>query len=37
MEAIGNEFTFWILLAGVTFMQFIFMSIIKTKRPNLMQ
>lgn len=37
MEAIGNEFTFWVLLAGVIFMQFIFMSIIKTKRPNLMQ
>lgn len=37
MGSIGNEMTFWILLAGVMFMQFIFMSIIKTKRPNLMQ
>jgi len=37
MESIGNEQTFWILLAGVLFMQFMFMSIIKTKRPNLMQ
>ncbi len=36
MEAIGTELTFWGLLAGVIFMQFIFMSIIKTKRPNLM-
>jgi len=36
MDSIGNEQTFWILLVGVTFMQFMFMSIIKTKRPNLM-
>ncbi|MEM4347721.1 MAG: type II secretion system F family protein [Candidatus Altiarchaeota archaeon] len=36
MEAISNEQTFWILLAAVLFMQFMFMSIIKTRRPNLM-
>jgi len=36
MEVVGNEDTFWALLAGVTFMQFMFMSVIKSKRPNLM-
>ncbi len=36
MEEIGKEQTFWVLLGGVVFMQFMFMSIIKSKRPNLM-
>lgn len=37
MESIGNEQTFWILLAGVVFMQFIFMSVIRSKRPTLIE
>lgn len=36
MEEVGKEQTFWVLLGGVVFMQFMFMSIIKSKRPNLM-
>ncbi len=36
MEAVGSEDTFWLLLIGVAFMQFLFMSVIKSKRPNLM-
>lgn len=36
MEGIGNERTFWILLAGVVVMQFMFMTMIKGRRPNLM-
>lgn len=36
MEMIGNKSTFWLLLIGVSFMQLVFMSIIKSKRPNLM-
>ncbi|HEX55322.1 MAG: hypothetical protein DRO90_00095 [Candidatus Altiarchaeales archaeon] len=36
MESIGREEIFWGLLAGVAFMQFMFMSVIKSKRPNLM-
>jgi pilus assembly protein TadC len=36
MESIGNENTFWLLLIGAAFMQFMFMSVIKSKRPNLM-
>ena len=36
MEAIGSESVFWALLGGVSFMQFMFMSVIKSKRPNLM-
>ena len=36
MGAVGSEDTFWALLIGVTFMQFMFMSVIKSKRPNLM-
>ena len=36
MEAIGNEQTFWGMLGMVIFMQFMFMIIIKSKRPNLM-
>lgn len=35
MEAIGQESIFWSLLAGVGFMQFIFMGLIKSKRPNI--
>jgi len=35
MEQVGKEETFWVLLGGVVFMQFMFMSIIKSKRPNL--
>lgn len=37
MESIGNERTFWILLAGVVFMQFVFMSVIRSKRPALIE
>ncbi len=36
MDMMGDENTFWILLVGVTFMQFMFMSVIKSRRPNLM-
>jgi len=36
MSMFGEKNTFWILLAGVVMMQFLFMSIIKSKRPNLM-
>ncbi len=36
MGAIGDPNTFWALLIGVSFMQFMFMSVIKSKRPNLM-
>jgi len=36
MEEVGKEQTFWVLLGGVVFMQFMFMSIIKSKRPNLL-
>lgn len=36
MDVVGNESTFWGLLIGVSFMQFMFMSVIKSKRPNLM-
>jgi pilus assembly protein TadC len=36
MGIMGSEDTFWALLVGVTFMQFMFMSVIKSKRPNLM-
>ncbi len=35
MDQIGNETTFWMLLVGVVFMQFVFLGIIKSKRPNL--
>lgn len=37
MGAIGNEQTFWILLVMVVFMQFIFMSVIRSKRPTLIE
>ncbi len=36
MGAISSKSTFWGLLIGVSFMQFMFMSVIKSKRPNLM-
>jgi len=36
MEEVGKEQTFWVLLGGVVFMQFMFMSVIKSKRPNLL-
>jgi pilus assembly protein TadC len=36
MGAVGSEDTFWGLLIGVSFMQFMFMSVIKSRRPNLM-
>ncbi len=35
MDFLGDEMFFWGLLGGVTFMQFIFMGLIKSKRPNL--
>jgi len=35
MESIGREQTFWYLLIAVCAMQMIFMSVIKSKRPNL--
>lgn len=35
MGKFGEKNTFWILLAGIILMQFMFMSIIKSKRPNL--
>ena len=35
MGKFGEKNTFWLLLAGVVMMQFIFMSMIKSKRPNL--
>ena len=35
MEAIGREQTFWIILIFLVFMQFIFLGIIKSRRPNL--
>lgn len=37
MERIGDEQTFWILLLLVVFMQFIFMSVIRSRRPTLME
>ncbi|MEA3255654.1 MAG: type II secretion system F family protein [Candidatus Altiarchaeota archaeon] len=36
MEKLGNETIFWLLLVGIIFMQFIFMNIIKSRRPNLL-
>ena len=36
MNAVGSENSFWGLLIGVSFMQFMFMSVIKSRRPNLM-
>jgi len=36
MGAVASEDTFWALLIGVAFMQFMFMSVIRSKRPNLM-
>jgi flagellar protein FlaJ len=35
MEAVGQERTFWMLLAGVVILQFIFLGLIKSNRPNL--
>lgn len=35
MDRLGNPTTFWGLLGGVLLMQFLFMSIIRSKRPNL--
>lgn len=35
MESLGDETTFWGMLAGVVVMQFFFMNIMKSKRPNL--
>ncbi|HHQ44586.1 MAG TPA: hypothetical protein ENN13_00425 [Candidatus Altiarchaeales archaeon] len=35
MSQIGREEIYWMLLAGVCFMQFIFLGLIKSKRPNL--
>ncbi|MFH1054744.1 MAG: type II secretion system F family protein [Candidatus Altiarchaeota archaeon] len=35
MEKLGNETVFWGLLVGVVFMQFVFLGLIKSKRPNL--
>lgn len=36
MDMLGDESIFWMLLVGVVLMQFIFMNIIKSKRPNLL-
>jgi archaeal flagellar protein FlaJ len=35
MEKLSNQTIFWGLLGGVVFMQFIFLGLIKSKRPNL--
>jgi hypothetical protein len=35
MESLGNESIFWGLLVVISFMQFIFLGLIKSKRPNL--
>ncbi|MBD3388765.1 MAG: hypothetical protein GF416_06825 [Candidatus Altiarchaeales archaeon] len=35
MDALGNEMTFYGLLVFVVFMQFIFLGLIKSRRPNL--
>ncbi|VVB52122.1 Type II secretion system (T2SS), protein F [uncultured archaeon] len=35
MESVGNPSVFWGMLVFLIFMQFIFMGIIKSKRPNL--
>jgi pilus assembly protein TadC len=35
MDVLGNEMIFWGLLTGIIFMQFIFLGLIKSKRPNL--
>jgi flagellar protein FlaJ len=35
MGKLGEQNTFWMLLGGVIIMQFMFMSIIRAKRPNL--
>lgn len=35
MEGLGNPQTFWLLLVGIILMQFIFMGVIRSKRPNL--
>ena len=36
MGQLGNPTTFWGLLGGVVLMQFFFMGIIRSKRPNLL-
>jgi flagellar protein FlaJ len=35
MDKLANETIFWGLLAGIMFLQFIFLGLIKSKRPNL--
>ena len=35
MESMADENIYWALFAGVCFMQFIFLGLIKSKRPNL--
>ncbi len=35
MGRLGDKMTFWMLLGGVIIMQFLFMSVIRGKRPNL--
>lgn len=35
MQRLQDQQTFWLLLVGVVLMQFVFMSIIRSKRPNL--
>ncbi|MCX6695792.1 MAG: type II secretion system F family protein [Candidatus Altiarchaeota archaeon] len=35
MEAVGKEQTYWIILGLIVFMQFIFLGLIKSRRPNL--
>jgi archaeal flagellar protein FlaJ len=35
MDKLANESVFWGMLVGIVFLQFIFLGIIKSKRPNL--
>jgi len=35
MEAVGREQTYWVILVAMVFMQFIFLGLIKSRRPNL--
>jgi pilus assembly protein TadC len=35
MEKLANENVFWLLMGGIVFMQFIFLGLIKSRRPNL--
>jgi len=35
MGAVGEEYVFWLILGFLVFLQFIFLGLIKSKRPNL--